>query len=149
MRRVTKERRAISTAVALTLSGKIYKKYFAGSVNSETLIVALKHVQQQIPGKIILIWDRASIHTSKKTKAYLQSQPEILVEELPAYAPQLNPEEYCHGNVKQRLKNARPESKEEIRSMLDRGFARLRRRPDLLIGFFHTAGLSVRQLRLT
>ena len=135
--------------MALTLSGKIYKKYFEGSVNSETLIVALKHVQQQIPGKIILIWDRASIHTSKKTKAYLRNRPEILVEELPAYAPQLNPEEYCHGNVKQRLKNARPESKEEIRSMLDRGFARLRRRPDLLIGFFHTAGLSVRQLRLT
>ena len=109
----------------------------------------LKHVQRQILGKIILIWDRASIHTSKETKAYLRDHPEILVEELPAYAPQLNPEEYCHGNVKQRLKNARPETKEEIRSMLDRGFARLRRRPDLLISFFHTAGLSVRQLRLT
>ena len=79
----------------------------------------------------------------------LTQKLEILVEELPPYAPQLNPEEYCHGNVKQRLKNARPESKEEICSMLDRGFSRLRRRPDLLIGFFHTAGLSVRQLRLT
>jgi transposase len=133
----------------LILSGKIYKKHFEGSVNSEALIVALKHVQQQIPGKFILVWDRASIHTSKKTKAYLQNQPEISVEELPAYAPQLNPEEYCHGNVKQRLKNARPETQKEIRSMLDRGFARLRRRPDLLIGFFHTAGLSVRQIRLT
>jgi len=89
-RRVTKERRAVSTAVALTLSGKIYKKHFEGSVNSETLIAALKHVQRQIPGKVILVWDRASIHTSKKTKTYLQNQPEILVEELPAYAPQLN-----------------------------------------------------------
>ena len=148
-RRVTKERRTLSTAVSLTLSGKIYKKHFEGSINSETLTTALKHVQRQIPGKIILIWDRASIHTSKETKAYLRSQPEILVEELPAYAPQLNPEEYCHGNVKQRLKNACPESKEEIRSLLDRGFARLRHRPDLLISFFHTAGLSVRQLRLT
>ena len=74
---------------------------------------------------------------------------EILIEELPAYAPQLNPEEYCHGNVKQRLKNARPESKEEIRSMLNRGFACLRHRPDSIIGFFHSAGLSVRQHSLT
>jgi len=148
-RTVTKERRAVSIAVALTLSGKIYKKHFEGSVNSETLITALRHAQRQIPSKFILVWDRASIHTSKKTKAYLQHQPEILVEELPVYAPQLNPEEYCHGNVKQRLKNARPESKDEIRSMLERGFARLHRRPDLLIGFFHTTGLSVRQLQLT
>lgn len=148
-RRVTKERRALSTAVALTLSGKIYKRHFDGSVKSENLIQTLDHVRKHLPGKIILIWDRASIHLSKATKAYLQNHPEILIEELPAYAPQLNPEEYCHGNVKQRLKNARPASKQEIRSMLDRGFARLRRRPDLLLSFFHTAGLSVRQLRLT
>ena len=148
-RRVTKERRALSTAVALTLSGKIYKRHFEGSIKSENLIQALEHVQRQLPGNIILIWDRASIHLSKVTKAYLQNQPDILVEELPAYAPQLNPEEYCHGNVKQRLRNARPASKKEIRSMLDRGFARLRHRPDLLRGFVHTAGLSVRQLRLT
>jgi hypothetical protein len=67
-RRVTKERRAVSTAVALTLSGKIYKKHFEGSVNSKTLITALKHVQRQIPSKVILVWDRASIHTSKKQK---------------------------------------------------------------------------------
>jgi transposase len=148
-RRVTKERRALSTAVALTLSGKVYKRHFRGSVNSQKLIEALDHLRRHIPGKIILIWDRARIHRSKITKAYLQDDPEILIEELPAYAPELNPEEYCHGNVKQGLKNARPTDKKEICSMLDRGFARLRQRPDLLLSFFHAAGLSVRQLRLT
>lgn len=139
----------MSTAVALTLSGKIYKRHFEGSVNSQKLIEALDHLRRHIPGKIILIWDRARIHRSKITKAHLEMHPEILIEELPAYAPELNPEEYCHGNVKQCLKNARPISKTEIRSMLDRGFARLRRRPDLLLSFFHAAGLSVRKLRLT
>lgn len=43
--------------------------------------------------------------------------------------------------------NAR--QKQKLKSLLDRGFARLRRRPDLLLSFFHAAGLSVRQLRLT
>ena len=148
-RRVTKERRVLSTAVALTLSGKIYKRHFEGSVNSKKLIETLKHVQRQIPGKFILIWDRARIHRSKITKAYLHKHPEIMIEELPAYAPELNPEEYCHGNVKQGLKNARPACKKEMRSMLDRGFARLRQRPDLLLSFFHAARLSVRKLRLT
>jgi transposase len=148
-RRVTKERRALSTAVALTLSGKIYKRHFEGSVNSQKLIEALDHLRRHTPGKIILIWDRARIHRSKLTKAYLQNHPEFLVEELPPYAPELNPEEYCHGNVKQGFKNARPTSKKEMRALLDRGFARLRQRPDLLLSFFHAAGLSVRQLRLT
>ncbi len=148
-RRVTKERRALSTAVALTLSGKIYKRHFEGSVNSQKLIQTLDHLRRHITGKIILIWDRARIHRSKITKTYLEKYPEILIEELPAYAPELNPEEYCHGNVKQGLKNARPTCKQEMCFLLDRGFARLRRRPDLLLSFFHAAGLSVRKLRLT
>jgi len=148
-RRVTKERRALSTAVALTLSGKIYKRHFEGSINSDHLIAALEHLQRHLLGRFILVWDRASIHKSRKTHSYLRQHPEILIEELPAYAPQLNPEEYCHGNVKQRFKNARPETTLQIRAMLDRGFARLRRRPDLLLSFFHHARLSVRQLTLT
>jgi putative transposase len=133
----------------LTLSGRIYKRHFEDALRSEQVIEMLEHVQRHIPGKIILIWDRASIHISKKTQAYLRHHPEIMVEELPAYSPELNPEEYCHGNVKQHLKNARPASKPEMRTMLDRGFARLRRRPDLLLSFFQTAGLPVNQLRLT
>lgn len=148
-RRVTSDRRALSTAVALTLSGRIYKRHFNGSIKSEQIIEALQHLQRQLPGKIILIWDRARIHISKKVRTHLSDHPEIEVEFLPAYSPELNPEEYCHGNVKQGLKNARPTCKSEIRSMLDRGFARLRHRPDLLLSFFHRAGLPVRKLRLT
>jgi len=148
-RRVTYDRRALSTAVALTLSGRIYKRHFDGAMKSEQIIETLEHLQRHLPGKIILIWDRARIHTSKKVQHYLSDHPEICVELLPAYAPELNPEEYCHGNVKQHLKNAHPADKIEIRSMLDRGFARLRQRPDLLLSFFHAAGLSVRKLRLT
>lgn len=149
LRRVTYDRRALSTAVALTLSGKIYKLHFEGSIHSEQVIDTLKHLQRHVPSKIILIWDRARIHTSKKVRDYLSKHPEIHVELLPAYAPELNPEEYCHGNIKHHLKNARPSNKNEIRTLLDRGFARLRRRPDLLLSCFHAAGLSVRQLWLT
>ena len=76
----------------------------------------------------------------------MAAHPEIFVEELPAYAPELNPEEYCHGNVKHHLKNARLTDKTQMRQLLNGGFARLRLRPYLLLSFFHAAGLSVRQL---
>lgn len=111
--------------MALTLSGRIYKRHFDGSIKSEQTIEALQHLQRYVPGKIILIWDRARIHTSKKVRTYLFDHSEIEVELLPVHAPELNPEECCHGNVKQGLKNARPTCKTEMRSMLDRSFARL------------------------
>ena len=146
LRRVERERRALSTAVGFTLSGKIYKRHFGGSMKSEQVIESLQHLQRHIPGRMILIWDRASIHTSRKTQAYLDAHSEIRVEPLPSYAPELNPEEYCHGNVKQRLKNVTPDTADEMCILLNREFARLRHRPDLLLNFIHHAGLSVRQL---
>ncbi len=146
VRRVERERRALSTAACLTLSGKIYKRHFSGGMKSEQVIEALKHLQQHVPGAILLIWDGASIHTSRKTDAYLAEHPEIIIEPLPAYAPELNPEEYCHGNVKQHLKNVTPDAESEMSDLLDREFARLRQRPDLLLNFIHHAGLVVNQL---
>ncbi len=149
LRRVARDRRVLSTAVALTMSDKIYKCHFEGSIKSEQVIETIEHLQRHLPGRIILIWDRARTHKSKKTQAFLAAHPEICIEELPAYAPELNPEEYCHGNVKHHLKNARPANKTQMRNLLNRGFSRLRHRPDLLLSFFHAAGLSVQQLQLT
>ena len=132
--------------MALSLTGKIYKRHFDGAVNAEKLIVGLKHFRRWIKGPFIMIWDRSMIHRAKLVKAFLAQHPEIPIEWLPPYAPELNPEEYCHGNVKGRLKNAVFHSKVEIRCDLDRGIARLRKRPDIVLGCFQHAGLKLNQL---
>ena len=130
----------------LTITGKIYKRHFDGSVNAEKLCEGLEHLVRNIPGPILLIWDRSRTHRAKLVKAFLKEHPNVHVEYLPAYAPELNPEEYCHGNIKRRMKNAILNSKVEIRSGLDQGFSRLRKRPDILLGFFQHAGLKLNQL---
>ena len=53
-----------------------------------------------------MIWDRSRTHRSQLMKKYLSERPEIQLEFLPAYAPEVNPEEFCHGNVKRSVKNA-------------------------------------------
>ena len=93
-----------------------------------------------------LIWDRSQTHRARVVKEYLATEREISVEWLPPYAPELNPEESCHGNVKEQIRNTTPESVEETQQQVDRGFNRLRRHPDLLLSFFHHAGLGVKGL---
>lgn len=146
LKRIGKYRREVSTLAALTISGKIYKRHFAGSINAEKVIVGLDHLRRHIRKSFILIWDQSRAHRSKLVKRYLQDHPEIHVEFLPSYAPDLNPEEYCHGNVKRRIKNAVFLSTRQIRKSLDLGFSRLRKRPDILLGCFHHAGLTLNQL---
>jgi putative transposase len=146
LKRTEYDRRGVSTAVGLTLSGRIYKRHFKGSMKSEQVIESLEHLRRHIQRPLLIIWDRASIHKSKETKTYLAAHPEIQIELLPSYAPELNPEELCHGNVKAHLKNATPDNTAEVRQLLDRGFARLRRRADLLLQFIRHAGLVVKEL---
>jgi len=116
-------------------------------MSSEQVIQFLKHLQRHVPGNFILIWDRARIHTGTATQKYIRDHREIHQEYLPAYAPELNPEEYCHGNVKRYLKNARPEGKRQMQTLLNLGFARFRRKPALLLKFFHAAGLLIFEIR--
>lgn len=146
LKRVEYDRRGLSTAVGLTLSGNIYKRHFKGSMRSAQVIETLEHLRRHLRRPMLVIWDGASIHKSKETQAYLADHLDILIEPLPAYAPELNPEEYCHGNVKAHLKNATPDTVREVRILLDRGFARLRHRPALLLQFIRHAGLVVKEL---
>lgn len=145
LRRVSK-RRQVSTAIGLTLSGHIYKRHFDHAIHGVDLVALLRHLRSKVRGPMLIVWDRLQVHRSREVKSFLAEHPEIDVEWLPAYAPELNPEEDCHGNVKQHMRNATPETEAEIRKQADRGFARLRRRPDLLLGFFHHAGLRVKRL---
>jgi transposase len=144
LRRVSK-RRALSTVVGLTLSGRIYKRHFAHAISGEDIVATLHHFRRHIPGPLI-IWDRLNAHRSTVVKAYVEAHPEIEVHWLPPYAPDLNPEEGCHGNVKQHWRNAMPADVGDLRAGVDRGLARLRRRPDLILGFFRHARLDVNQL---
>ena len=145
LRRVS-QRRAFSTVIGLTLSGRLYKRHFERAIGGDAIVMALRHLQRHVPGPLMLIWDRLSAHRAAVVKKYLGRHPEIEVHWLPPYAPDLNPEEGCHGHVKQHLRNAQPSGASELRAGVDRGFARLRRRPDLILGFFRHAGLHVNQL---
>ena len=140
LRRVS-QRRVLSTVVALTTSGKLFKRHFGRAVRGEDVLVALRHFRRHLPGPLIIVWDLLSAHRAKCVQQFIAEDVDLYVEWLPPYAPDLNPEETCHGNVKQHLRNATPETVEELRAQVDRGFARLRQRPDLLQSFFHHAGL--------
>lgn len=131
---------------ALTLTGRIYKHHFDDAIDAKKLIVGLKHFRRWIQGLFILIWDRSKVHRALIVTAFLAQDPDITIEWLPPYTPDLNPEEYCHGNLKGRLRSGVFYSKAEIRHELDLGFAHLRNRPDILLGCFRHAGYKLNQL---
>lgn len=68
------------------------------------------------------------------------------LEQLPGYAPDLNPEESCNSIVKAELRNAVPSSVAELRAQARASFLRLGLRHQTLAAFFRRAGLSLNGL---
>ncbi|MGH8201015.1 MAG: transposase [Steroidobacteraceae bacterium] len=58
----------------------------------------MKALQKTIGKKILIIWDRLQAHRSKLVRAHLEAQNgQIVLESLPAYAPELSPVECIWG----------------------------------------------------
>jgi transposase len=80
---------------------RFYFQMHHGSIKSPQVIEFLRHLQRHLPGKMMIVWDGAPIHRSILVKSYLAStRGRIVIERLPAYAPELNPVEYMWGHLK-------------------------------------------------
>lgn len=80
---------------------RFYFQIHAGSIKGPQVVEFLQHLQRHVPGKLLILWDGASIHRSALVRDYLVSTDgRVEVERLPAYAPELNPVEYMWGHLK-------------------------------------------------
>lgn len=82
LRRVSK-RRVLSTAIGLTLSGRISKRHFERAIRGSDAVEFLKHLRRQVGGPVIVIWDRLRAHRSRKVKAYAAEHRDLIIEWLP------------------------------------------------------------------
>jgi hypothetical protein len=116
-----------------------------GSYDTDTLLVALAELRRFLAGeKATLIWDGLPAHRSRKMGAWLgQQRSWLVVERLPAYAPELNPVEGVWANLKGReLANLVTDTLGDLVDAAHAGIDRIRRTPDLAYGFFHRCGLK-------
>ena len=62
----------------------------------------LRHLLRQIEGKLLVIWDGSPIHRGGAVKAFVASgaSSRLQLEQLPGYAPDLNPDEGIWKHLK-------------------------------------------------
>lgn len=115
------------------------------TVHAEEVVAYLQELRRQLRGPFTVIWDRHRIHSkSKVVQAYLADHPEIVVEDLPAYAPQLNPDEWVWNWTKYgRLSNLAAWNSDHLENEVIDALVDLKFRPDLLNGFLKDAELPL------
>ncbi len=115
------------------------------NVTAEDIVAFLDELRREVPGPLTVIWDRHNIHSrSLVVKGWLARQEEVVLEDLPGYAPALNPDEMVWAWLKYgRLSNLTPQDIRQLRDHLlsELQWATFDR--ELLAGFFNHAHLGV------
>jgi hypothetical protein len=104
----------------------------AGSYDTNTLIEVLGELRRFLGGeKATLLWDGLPAHRSRAMRAWLNRQRSwLVVERLPAYAPELNPPEGLWSNLKTvELANLTSPTLAEVIDQAHKGIDRVRRTP--------------------
>jgi transposase len=116
------------------------------NARAEDIVTYLRRLKAQIGGPLTVVWDRSNIHDrSKLVRAFLAEHPEIQTERLPAYAPEMNPDELVWAWTKySRLGNLAAANSDWLRDYLITEFTYVREHPELLASFIEGSGLPLR-----
>jgi transposase len=133
-----------SASSASLPEGKLYFHSQDRAINAADVVAFLEHLLREVPGRMVRIGDGAPSHRSHTSKAFLAkgAAQRLHLERLPAYAPELNPDEGLWQQltgVERRhvccftIAHLRRERRDAVK--------RVRRKPRLIQGFFRGAKL--------
>jgi transposase len=133
----------LSVISAVTAAGQLLTQTQEAAFHGEDVVGFLEHLERHLGGQLLIYWDRAPIHRSRPVKEWLAAghAGRVHIEPLPAYAPDLNPDEGVWDELKRKdLANVSCLNLGQLRRHLRRGTQRLQHRPDLIRSFYAEAG---------
>lgn len=134
----TGQRFSCNMISALTNRGHMAFMVFEGSFTQAVFLRFLKRLLRKAKRKVFLIVDRLRVHRTRRVLAWIEAQGRsIALFYLPAYSPQLNPDEILNQDVKSNaVGRRRAADKIELKANL-RGYLRsTQRQPHIVRRFF-------------
>ena len=130
----------VSAISAVTVSPQwhrcgFYAHLHVDNITHVEVTIFLRLLLRNLRGHIVLLWDGGPIHRGPDVRRLLARHPRLHVERFPAYAPELNPDEWAWSYLKLQLANGKPDSIDELLADLTREIKGIRRRPHLSRGF--------------
>ena len=145
-------RRKVSAIGAITISpkrhrlGRYVQLHRDRSISQHEVLAFLQSLRRHVRGPLVVIWDNLRAHRGEQLRRWLaRHRRSVRIEPLPAYAPELNPNEYAWGHDKGgELANACPDHTEQLAAWIESAVAPTRSDQPLLRGFVHASGLAIR-----
>ena len=134
----TGARFSVNMISAVSGEGTMRYMVINGRFNADVFIKFLKKLVNSHDRPVLVVVDGHSAHKAKKVLKYIQQEPRLLgVHVLPAYSPELNPDEYVWGHLKSgHLGRMTIRTKEQFLKAISKGLRSLQKLPGTIMGFF-------------
>ena len=137
--RLNAKRSSINMISSITNQGKVRFMLYRETLTAPVLIRFLGRLIRDAQGrKVFLILDNLRVHHSKKVSAWVGDRKEqIELFFLPAYAPELNPDEYLNCDLKHQVRTGLPaRNQDELEGRVRSVMRRLQLRPQRIRSYF-------------
>jgi transposase len=140
----------VNQIAAISNRGQVRFMTYTGTMDAALFLVFLGRLLRSTMGKVFLIIDRLKVHKDDQVVAWLAAHRDrIEVFYLPRRAPERNPDEYLNNDLKAQVDaEGLPDSKEELRTRMQRFMHRLAHLPEHVMNYFkhpcvqYAAGLT-------
>jgi hypothetical protein len=136
--RPSQKRASVGLISAVTNKGELRWMVLDRGITAALLIVFLERLIREAGCKVFLILDRLPVHRARAVRDWLaERRSQIEVFHLPAYSPELNPDEGLDADLKQAVPRRAPvRSREALKRNLIRHMRRLSRLPRRVRSYF-------------
>jgi transposase len=144
--RVKLTRDHLGAMSGITLDGRLCLQIREGNYDSAAVVGFLRVLLRKVSGKLLVIWDGAPIHRGLAVKDFLRrgAAKRLQLEQLPGYAPDLNPDEAFWTYLKRvEVGNVCCTDLRDLRTHLIHARERLRHKRDIILACSRQCGDSV------
>jgi transposase len=144
--RVPLTRDHLSSISGITADGRRFLQVRPASSDGKAVVGFLRVLLRKISGKVVVIWDGAPIPRGEEIKKFLKrgAARRLHLEQLPGYAPDLNPDEGIWNYLKRvELGNVCCRDLEQLQRELIRARERLRHKKEVIKSCSRQCGYSV------
>lgn len=132
------QRQSINAISAVNARGEFWATTYTGKLNTEAFVAFLKLFMSGRRGKVFLVVDGHPVHKAKAVKQLIeQLKGRLELHFLPPYAPDLNPDEFVWGYMKNNGVSKSPLKKNEsLRERVEQDLEAIYRNKKLVKSFF-------------
>lgn len=142
--KVNAKRFSTNMISAINNRGVVRFMLYEENMTAKVLLRFMKRLIKDAGRKVFLILDNLRVHHAKLVRQWLEKySDEIEVFYLPAYSPDLNPDEYLNADLKAGIRSASPaRSQGSLKAKMLSHMRMLQQRPERIVKYFKHPAIS-------